>query len=225
VRKGDLYLNGTVRFTMTKLLLIDTETNGLPKNRFAPISMTEAYPAILQISWSLFTLSGKELTHESSRDITVALDPSVPWDEGAAAIHNISEKEARSGVSPIHAFTELSAVLASADMVVAHNLSFDKPVIRAAAYACGLKTLWPESIQELCTMRETRDLCRLPSQRPDAYKLPKLNELYAFLYGQPYDISGNVLHTSKSDVDCLAKCVSMLLQKEYLSLESALTSK
>lgn len=202
--------------SMTKILLIDTETNGLPKNRFAPISMTDAYPAILQLSWSLFSLTGKELIHESSRDITVALDPSVVWDTGAAAVHGISEAVARTGTSPLNAYTELAAVIAETDIIVAHNLSFDKPVIRAAAYACGLRSLWPDRMKEFCTMRATRDLCRLPAMRPDAFKLPKLNELYTFLYGHPYDISGNVLHTSKSDVDCLAQCLSMLLQKGHV---------
>jgi DNA polymerase-3 subunit alpha len=198
---------------MTKLLLLDTETNGLPKNRFAPISVADAYPAILQLSWSLFTLTGNEMTHEHSRDITVALDPSVAWDTGAAAVHGISETVARSGTSPINAFTELSDVMAKSDIIVAHNLSFDKPVIRAAAYACGLRNLWPDTIKEFCTMRFSRDLCKLPAMRPDAFKLPKLNELHSFLYGHPYDVSGNVLHTSKSDVDCLAKCLSMLFKK------------
>jgi DNA polymerase-3 subunit alpha len=205
---------------MTKLLLIDTETNGLPKNRFAPISVTDAYPAILQLSWSLFTLTGEEITLDHSRDITVALNPSVAWDTGAAAIHGISETDARSGTLPFDAFTELAAVMAKTDIVVAHNLSFDKPVIRAAAYACGLRTLWPDSLKEFCTMRFSRDLCKLPSQRPDAFKLPKLNELHSFLYGHPYDISGNVLHTSKSDVDCLAKCLMMLCQKGHLVLKN-----
>lgn len=205
---------------MTKILLIDTETNGLPKNRFAPISETDAYPAVLQLSWSLFTMTGNELVHDHSRDITVALDPSVAWDTGAAAVHGISESDARSGTSPHDAYTELAAILDKTDIVVAHNLSFDKPVIRAAGYVCGIRNLWKSSIKEFCTMRATRDLCRLPAMRPDAYKLPKLNELHSFLFGHPYDVSGNVLHTSKSDVDCLARCLTMLLQKGHVVLRN-----
>ena len=208
---------------MTNILLIDTETNGLPKNRFAPISVTDAYPAILQLSWSLMTLtkSGNTLTCVQTRDITVALDHNITWDAGAAAIHGISEAEARTGTSPFDAFTELAAVIAQTDIIVAHNLSFDKPIIRAAAYACGLRTIWPDTMKEFCTMRFSRDLCQLPSIRPDSFKLPKLNELHSYLFGHPYDISGNVLHTSKSDVDCLARCLSMLFQKGYIILKDS----
>ena len=205
-----------------KLLLLDTETNGLPRNRFAPPSCTEAFPAVLQISWSIFTVTGRSLRLEQSKDRTVALPPGVPYDAGAGAIHGITEEAARQGSPALEVFTELAAVLRQVDCIVAHNLSFDRPVIRAAAYAVGLRDLWPlpQRVQEFCTMRETRDLCRLSGGSIEGvYKLPSLNELYNFLYGHVYDISGSGvrMHSSRSDTHCLSRCVEGLLRRGHLT--------
>ena len=209
-----------------KLLLLDTETNGLPRNRFAPPSCTEAFPAILQLSWSIFTVTGRSLRLEQSKDRTVALPPGIPYDAGAGAIHGITEEAARQGSPALEVFTELATVLRQVDCIVAHNLSFDRPVIRAAAYAVGLRDLWPEPqrVQEFCTMRETRDLCRLSGGSIEGvYKLPSLNELYNFLYGHVYDISGSGvrMHSSRSDTHCLSRCVEGLLRRGHLTVSGS----
>lgn len=218
--------------TPLRILLLDTETNGLPKNRFAPISEPGNWPAILQLSWTEFTvISAAEaggtttLRQESTRNIGLNLHPSIPWDAGAAAIHGVSEAEARRGTPPARAFQELAEALRRCTVVVAHNMSFDKPVIRAAAYAewvrggdASLREIWPASgtIQELCTMKETRDLVRIPSPYDPTsgkFKVPKLNELYTWLFGHPYDISGATLHSSVSDTHCLEQCVRIMLRR------------
>ena len=208
------------------LLLLDTETNGLPKNRYAPPSCTEAFPAVLQLSWSLFTINkdGKGLRLEDSQDRSIALPPGVPYDAGAGAIHGITEEKARQGSSALEVFTELAAVLKGVDCIVAHNLSFDRPVIRAAAYAVGIRDIWPLKVQEFCTMRETRDLCCLGGGSVEGvYKLPSLNELYNFLYGHVYDISGSgvKMHSSRADTHCLGRCVEGLLRKGHLTVSGS----
>jgi len=209
-----------------KLLLLDTETNGLPRNRFAPPSCTEAFPAVLQLSWSIFTVAGRSLRLEQSKDRTVALPPGIPYDAGAGAIHGITEEAARQGSPALEVFTELATVLKQVHCIVAHNLSFDRPVIRAAAYSVGLRDLWPEPqrVQEFCTMRETRDLCRLSGGSIEGvYKLPSLNELYNFLYGHVYDISGSGvrMHSSRSDTHCLSRCVEGLLRRGHLTVSAS----
>ena len=210
---------------MTRLILIDTETNGLPKSRYAPVTEPGAWPSILQLSWAIYNLEGSVLSLESSRDIGLALDPAEPWNAGAAAIHGISEREARSGESVEKALAAFQAALKSADYVIAHNLSFDRSVLRAAGYKVGLRDLWPAKMKELCTMKATRDLLKLPASAKQAqysdlspYKAPRLDELYTWLYGSVYDVSGAVLHTAVADVDCLARCLSALLGRGLLTL-------
>lgn len=213
-----------------KILLLDTETNGLPKNKFASVTNSTAWPAILQLSWAIYEVTGATLRLVEVRDIGLTLDPTDVWDTGAAAIHGISESEARYGTPPVDAFRELATALRnSIDVVVAHNLEFDKPVICAAAHRAGVTDIWPTSVGEFCTMRATRDLIQIPSpswSRTDggpraksAFKSPKLNELYAWLYGHVYDISGATLHTAASDTHCLGQCVAGLLAKGHLLVE------
>ena len=211
----------SVKTTAMTLLLLDTETNGLPKNRYAPPSCTEAFPAVLQLSWSLFTVNGKGLRLEDSQDRSIALPPGIPYDAGAGAIHGITEEKARQGSSALEVFTELAAILKRVDCIVAHNLSFDRPVIRAAAYAVGIRDIWPQGpkVQEFCTMRETRDLCCLGGGSVEGvYKLPSLNELYNFLYGHVYDLSGSgvKMHSARADTHCLGRCVEGLLRKGHI---------
>ena len=205
------------------ILLLDTETNGLPKNRFAPPSEFNSYPAILQLSWAIYTIDGRRIVSVSSRDIGIRLEPGATWDTGAAKIHGITELEARHGTPAKEALTALSEAMQTVDVVVAHNLAFDKPVIRAAGYAVGLRSLWPTGIQEFCTMKATPPLVKLPPTAAQAkyaelgpYKAPKLNELYAWLYGHVYDISGATLHSARSDVHCLAQCIAGLLRNRFL---------
>jgi DNA polymerase III epsilon subunit-like protein len=209
-----------------KLLLLDTETNGLPRNRYAPISEPGVYPAILQLSWAIYTVVGKTLIPGPQRDIGLTLHHSIPWDTGAAAIHGISEVEARTGTAPVEALTDLGVALRSVDAVIAHNLAFDKTIIRAAGYAEGLRALWPLGLQEFCTMKSTKDLVCIPATAKQAqyadlgaYKAPKLNELHAWLYGHAYDISGATLHSAASDTHCLARCVAALLRRGHLRVE------
>lgn len=216
--------------TTCKILLIDTETNGLPANMLAPISMSEAWPAVLQLSWQIYEVTGRSMIPGPKRDIGVALHPSVAWNADAAKIHGLTEAEARHGTPAADAFLEIAKVLRSVDVVVAHNISFDKPVLRAAAYAeasrcdskekekaAALRTLWPPGLGELCTCIGTRDLVRLaPSREGGAFKRPKLNELYTWIYGHRYDMSGATLHNAKSDVHCLASCLSGLLRHGLL---------
>ena len=205
----------------TRFLLLDTETNGLPRNRYAPPSTPNNWPAILQLSWATYTLGpdGRTLTQESVRDLGLALPAEEAWNPEAAAVHGISEAEARSGTPVRDGLLELQAALRTADVVVAHNLSFDKPILRGAAYRVGLRDFWPaKGVQEFCTMEGTRDLLRLPSSHEKAtrWKAPRLNELHTWLFGHPYDISGATLHSSASDVQCLASCLTALLARGLL---------
>jgi DNA polymerase-3 subunit epsilon len=205
--------------TTINVLFLDTETNGLPKNMFAPHTQANCWPAVLQLSWAVYAVTGTSMKPVSKRDIGIALAADTPWDTGAAAIHGITEVEARHGVDPATAFAELEKALAAADVIVAHNLAFDKPVIRAAAHVAKVRTVWPLGKTELCTMRVSRDIICLPSSPLAKYKhkVPKLSELYAWLYGHSYEMHGASLHSARADTHCLSQCFLGLLRKGHIS--------
>lgn len=216
--------------TTLRILFVDTETNGLPKNRYAPLAEHDAWPAILQLSWILCTLTDEgEFALVDIQDHKLALPPEIPWDAGAGAIHRISEAAARSAPDAGTALVLFAHAIASSNIVVAHNLSFDKAVIRAAGHRLAgkhaslspLRFLWPTDIQEFCTMTSTRDVVRIPSPSPEArhpFKVPRLSELYTFLYGKAYDVSGAEFHNAMCDVDCLAQCFWGLVERGWITV-------
>jgi hypothetical protein len=217
------------------ILLFDTETNGLPKNRFAPPSQTDAFPAVLQLSWAIFKITPENtLVAGARQNLLLALPSHIAWDTGAAAIHGLSEESVRGpdAMPPHEAFLAFREALNNVDCVICHNMAFDKPVVRAGAYAASmrlgsapeaaqLRTMWPK-IQEFCTMENTRTLVGIPSA-PEAkhpFKAPRLNELYTWLHGHVYDLSGsgNILHSAAADTLCLARCIAAMLRRGYLTV-------
>lgn len=220
------------------VVLFDTETNGLPKRKNAPVTEVDVYPAILSLSWALYevTIVDKENTFTMLDEHTrfLRLSPKVPWDASAAAIHGITEEQARFGsdrVSASSAIKEFTDVLQSADIVVAHNMAFDKPVVQAAAYACGLPlkyTYWSHHLRVICTMEFTRDLVKIPfhqyqqilsSPPRSPHKPPKLKELYFWLFNHNFEHQFKIrLHSSETDVKCLSLCFIALVERGYLVL-------
>ena len=232
-----------------RILLLDTETNGLPASRYAPVSMGQAWPHLLQLSWAIYRTgtsesgSGSRNLHtEKCRDLNITLPPDIPWNTGAAAIHGMAEEDARAGTPVRSALLELAADLCAVDVIVAHNLAFDKPVLQAAAYRVGLRgdVFWPgsgsgsdSSVQEFCTMVATRGMLKLPYPEPkpgapvfarsNPYKPPKMNELYTWLYGHVYDLSGGsftALHSARTDTHCLSQCLARLLRRGHLRVQA-----
>lgn len=160
------------------------------------------------------------LTQESVCDLGLALPIGEVWNAEAARVHGITEEEARSGTPVRVGLLALKEALHKSQVVVAHNVAFDKPILRAAAYREGIRDFWPggTALTEFCTMEGTRDLLRLPPTHEKAtrWKAPRLNELHTWLFGHPFDISGATLHNSASDVQCLAACLMALLGRGLL---------
>ena len=178
---------------MTRILLFDTETNGLPSNRSAPPSEFRSYPAILQLSWTIIEWDSiaKRVTTVEHRDFAPPLAPEIVWDVGAERIHKIRESDARSGdgTTVSSMLIALTKALQSVNCIVAHNLPFDKTVVQAAGFREKLPQVWPtvgtgfdptngtglhptegtgfdptEGTKiELCTMSHMRDIMKLPA--------------------------------------------------------------
>jgi DNA polymerase-3 subunit epsilon len=215
--------------TPIRILFVDTETNGLPKNSYAPPAEHKAWPAILQISWIICSLTEEgEFELVDTKNYQVTLPPEIAWDAGAASIHRMTEVNARSGGQDAgDVLTRFAHALATCQAVVAHNLHFDKSVIRAAGHRVSekrghlapLRFMWPAGIQEFCTMVSTRDVVGIPSRHPEArhpFKVPRLSELFTFLYGKSYDVSGAEFHNAACDVDCLVQCFWGLVERGWM---------
>ena len=97
------------------------------------------------------------------------------------------------------ALTELSSAVAQAQVVIAHNASFDGSVIAAEYLRLGLKPPFRRK-DIICTMKESTDYCRLPG--PYGYKWPTLEELHNSLFSTSFSEA----HDAGADVAACARC-------------------
>lgn len=177
-------------------LIIDCETDGLPRNWRAPVTHLHNWPRAVQIAWALYDSQHRRL--EAAVHVVRPDGFVIPVE--AERVHGISTERALAEGRPIaDVLQELSAAAAQAGVFVAHNASFDGSVIAAEYLRLGLKPPFgPESL--VCTMRESTDYCCLPG--PYGNKWPTLEELHLFLF----DTSFGGAHDAGADADACACC-------------------
>lgn len=162
-----------------KVLVLDTETTGLPLWREP--SDHPGQPHIVDLGCELY--DGEDLI--DSLDIIV--NPGVPIPDEVAQIHGITTEIAqRDGVSKAEAIRRFFDLAAQADMLVGHNVSFDIRMIRIdTARVTGAK--WENPLPTFCTMLKSVNHCRILSDRPKHqhdWKWPRLNEAYRHFFGE-----------------------------------------
>lgn len=202
-----------------KVLTFDVETTGLlPKNA----SSLEECPHIVQLSFAVYDTDNKIIIHKY--DSYVKLDDNAAYSEQAEKVTGITrsmlKKRGKDILVPIQ---KLHAAYTYCDVVVGHNLDFDKKMvlIEMKRNEERFKTKSPEvlrlfdpeyekakKIQTYCTMKNGIDICNIevPSKNPDKKphkKWPKLIELNNVLFPGE-NVSG--LHNSMVDVLVCLKC-------------------
>ena len=201
------------------ILFFDTETNGLPLRRNALTTDVENWPRIVQIAWQLWEVTPTDARQLGQASYIIRPEESLIWNNESAAIHKITKERALTeGVPGDAVLAQFRAVASNAKVLIAHNLAFDKPVLKAEFYRLNLNEQflwWPPA--EYCTMENTTALCKLPSKyaRPhDPYKFPRLSELHTFLFGL---VDGAFdFHNAAGDVECLVQCFNELLRRRLV---------
>ena len=111
-----------------KILVFDTETTGLPTERNASILSTHKWPYIVQLSYILYdTDSSMVLT---CIDNIIKLPKGITISKESENIHKISNEISQTkGVDIKKELQKFNDILLESDVVVAHNISFDKQMI------------------------------------------------------------------------------------------------
>ena len=191
-----------------KLLLLDTETTGLPRSKVSALTQAENWPHIVSISWIVMESDTNKILEKK----TYVIKPNgwiIPQE--SINIHGITqefaEKYGADLADIMQGFLEIDY-----DMMIAHNLAFDENVIvNAIRWDVGRSDFTGFNKLKGCTMQLGRDICRLPSLSTSmspfkrGYKPPKLKELYEFIYKKKPDESQ--LHGSAYDTEILMDCV------------------
>lgn len=195
-----------------KLLVYDTETNGLPPKgeRFVNKGNLEQWPHTVQFSYVIYDTDANKLlkTHDS----IIKLPPGVLISEENYSFHHISNKMCETKGKDINVvLREFLTDCTRVDMLVGHNINFDFNMVKAEMmrnpYAYTAEdTKMVANKRMYCTARETYGYCSIPAinwKGEKYFKYPTLTELYQKLFDE---IPQN-LHNSLNDVIVTLRCV------------------
>lgn len=203
-----------------RLLFVDTETNGLPQTRWADESDWKKWPEILQISWEIWEVKeGAEPRLVKSEDHVLKQDPEIKWSAEAEKFHKISLSMCQAQGKEWNPILKMfQKDLEACDALAAHNLDFDRKIIRAAMWRSKLVpwasfsgpamvTANDHVVLELCTMRGAQGFYNFGPDRNGNPKAPTLKQLHDACIPGTYDCSGaGPWHDAKHDIHCAALC-------------------
>lgn len=178
-------------------LFFDTETTGLPKSYNALPEEVDNWPRMVQLAWLLYNEKGKEV--QSKNFIIKPHGFQIPTE--ATRIHGITTELAqKKGVEIAKALKEFSASTQKSELLVAHNIAFDLPILKAEYLRTKIENnlLMPA---KFCTMISTIEFCRIPRWN-GGYKWPKLSELHAKLFGKELKNGHNAFIDAKATAKC-----------------------
>lgn len=168
----------------TKVLIFDTETTGLPKNR--PPEHPEQ-PWVIQLGAVFFDLASDRFEHVINTLVIppdhAVIDPAKF--AGAEKVHGISlEMIYANGRSSQSVFRELRDLAREADIVAAYNFEFDEKLVRFSSYRTHPTFIHdpvlgrPTERAHHCVMEQTKDYFNAP-------RWLKLSEAYKRITGEP----------------------------------------
>ncbi|RPH31050.1 MAG: 3'-5' exonuclease [Bacteroidales bacterium] len=177
-------------------LFFDTETTGLPRNWKAPVTDLNNWPRLVQLAFLYYDEKGNKV---SGGDFIIKPEGfTIPAD--ASRIHGIStEKALKEGESLSAVLKHFHSLIDQAEVLVAHNISFDEKIVGAEFLRVRMQNIIP-SKRKICTMQSTTNFCALAG--PYGYKWPKLSELHYKLFRTGFDEA----HNAAVDINATAKC-------------------
>ena len=199
-----------------KILVFDTETTGLPQKdpsgNEPSIYDFQKWPHIIQISYIFYDLSNNDTIIKNDY-IKINNNINIPPQsyEKHKLTHEILNTK---GINIIPALKEFNQFVKKSDLIVGHNISFDKRLVIVENLRNKLKpnftTFKGKEIikkNEFCTMRKTTKHCNIIkySKKNKPYcKTPSLSELYLNLF--PESKLPQELHNSLVDILITFKC-------------------
>lgn len=193
------------------VLVFDTETTGLPEKNNTSIFETDKWPYIVQLTYLLYDVSNNHLIEMEDFIINCEID--IP--EQATNVHGITNNmRLIHGIDIEKALDVFDNALLKADVVVGHNISFDKRLYMVETIRkkrCQYFTINKIKKQEYCTMKQGKDICKIEKTNYKGetyYKYPTLSELYKTLFNK----EPNGLHNAKNDVLACFRCYYKMTQ-------------
>ena len=185
-----------------KILVFDTETTGLPPKN-TPLTLADAWPYIVQLSYVVYDTDGSSIL--LLQDNIVKCPVSIPVE--SARIHGITDTIAQTKGSDLAELMPrfLKAVAENADLIIAHNLSFDRDMVIVECDRLGINCDSFLKTPMHCTMKSNINLCALARTTKTGtsyFKFPTLAELHYHLFR----VRPDGMHNAKADVLICLRC-------------------
>ena len=163
-----------------KVFVFDTETSGLPDTGNPSIYKTFSWPYIIQLSYIIYDSDTNHIW--ALEDDYINIDLALHMSAESVEIHKITREQLDKGISIVEALEKFNNYAKQCDVMVAHNVSFDKRMIMVE----GVRNKIKMNIHNTyCTMKNSADICKIERtwDNGDKYfKYPKLSELYYELF-------------------------------------------
>lgn len=210
------------------ILVLDVESTGLPLDWGKPSSDVNNWPRVISIAWELFDQTGKTIKKVHylikpdgwkipDKEYFIKKGHSEP--EAIKACKFWTDNGFETGKSNLigepmpEVLKEFVATYNQADLLLCHNVAFDKSVLSAELIRYKIKV--KGNIPSFCTKLEGEEICKLPSKIAGKFKWPTLQELYNHLFGKDFDGA----HDAGADIQACKECyLEIMLRREYESI-------
>jgi len=185
------------------VLVIDTETTGLP-DKNASIFNHSQWPYIIQVSFILYNEVSNDVIYTFNEYINI--DESINISDESLSVHGITREYLnKNGINIKIALHTLLTAFKSADIIIGHNLRFDKNMIMVEFGRNNVHHNLYKSKNYVCTMKETKELCKIPlPSNNEKFKSPKLTELFKYCF--PLEDIPKNMHNSMIDIIICMRC-------------------
>lgn len=179
-------------------LFFDTETNGLPRNMAGNIRDLDNWPRVIQLAYILLDENMNEV--ETFCELIKPDGWIIPnekfWIENGYSTEQNNEK----GVYAAFALQHFANAIDRCHTMVAHNISFDTPVLSAEMIRYEIRAL-NKPQNRRCTMKESTQYVGAVNAR-GGIKWPKLTELHEKLFGVGFEGAHDALEDVRATVRC-----------------------
>ena len=194
-----------------KVLVFDTETSGLPKERNASIYSSHLWPHIIQLSYIIYCSDTNELI--TVQDDYINISDDIIISPESQKVHQISRETLKKGKSIAEVLDSFNNWSKQCDLLVAHNVSFDKKMLMVEGIRNKIKV---DIHDTFCTMKNSIDLCHIEKEfeNGDKYlKYPSLSELHNHLFDR---VPQNT-HNALIDILICMRCFCKMELKKDIS--------
>ena len=188
-------------------LFFDTETNGLPKKYNGDIRDLDNWPRVIQLA---FVMVDDEMNEVETFCELIQPDGwTIPEEQFWIDNGYTTAENAAKGIPAKQALERFAAAVDKCHTMVAHNVTFDTPIVSAEMLRYGIKA--NSRPNKLCTMKSSTDFVGARNVR-GGIKWPKLEELHEKLFGEKFDNA----HDALADVRATLKCFIQLQKLDFM---------